>query len=201
MRLSLVQITVGPQVDKNFQKVDRFINQALSFKPDLILLPECFLFLSNLTKRSFTMDHEYILHYQNFAKINKVNLLLGSLPILDDGKVYNRSGNYVESFSTASSPEAIKMYYSQATGILSFSTQTEQQYSLYPNPAKNHFSVNGALDSETTIQIFGTNGKLVKQMSQVNEFNQIDISELSSGLYIVNIFHKGEVATEKLMVR
>ena len=31
MRLSLVQITVGPQVDKNFQKVDRFINQALSF--------------------------------------------------------------------------------------------------------------------------------------------------------------------------
>ena len=91
MRLSLVQITVGPQVDKNFQKVDRFINQALSFKPDLILLPECFLFLSNLIKRSFTMDHEYILHYQNFAKINKVNLLLGSLPILDEGKVYNRS--------------------------------------------------------------------------------------------------------------
>ena len=93
------------------------------------------------------------------------------------------------------------MYYSQATGILSFSTQTEQQYSLYPNPAKNHFSVNGALGSETTIQIFETNGKLVKQMSQVNEFNQFDISELSSGIYIVNIFHKGEVATEKLMVR
>ncbi len=117
------------------------------------------------------------------------------------GKVYNRSGNYVESFSTASSPEAIKMFYSQATGILSFSTQSKQQYSLYPNPAKNHFSVNGAFDSETTIQIFGSNGKLVKQMSQVNGFNQIDISELSSGLYIVNIFNKGEVATEKLMVR
>ena len=91
MRLSLVQVTVGPHIDKNFQKVDKFINQALSFDPDLILLPECFLFLSNLKKTSFTMDHDYILHYQNFTKINKVNLLLGSLPILDEGKVYNRS--------------------------------------------------------------------------------------------------------------
>ena len=37
------------------------------------------------------MDHEYILHYQNFAKNNKVNILLGSLPILDKDKIYNRS--------------------------------------------------------------------------------------------------------------
>ena len=91
MRLSLIQITVGPQIEKNFEKVDKFINQALSFKPNLILLPECFLFLSNIKKFSFSMDHEYILHYQNFAKQYKINLLLGSLPILDTDKVYNRS--------------------------------------------------------------------------------------------------------------
>ncbi len=91
MRLSLIQITVGPQIEKNFEKVDAFINQALIFKPNLILLPECFLFLSNFKKTSFPMDHDYILHYQYFAKKNEVNLLLGSLPILDEGKVYNRS--------------------------------------------------------------------------------------------------------------
>ena len=34
MRLSLIQITVGPQIEKNFEKVDKFINQALSFKPN-----------------------------------------------------------------------------------------------------------------------------------------------------------------------
>ena len=91
MRLSLIQITVGPQIEKNFEKVDKFINQALSFNPNLILLPECFLFLSNFKKFSFSMDHEYIFHYKNFAKQNKINLLLGSLPILDNDKVYNRS--------------------------------------------------------------------------------------------------------------
>ena len=91
MRLSLIQITVGPIIEKNFEKVDKFINQALSFKPNLILLPECFLFLSNINKFSLSMDHEYILHYQNFAKNNEVNLLLGSLPILDKDKIFNRS--------------------------------------------------------------------------------------------------------------
>ena len=75
MRLSLIQITVGPQIEKNFEKVEKFINQALSFKPNLILLPECFLFLSNIKKFSFSMDHEYILHYQNFAKKNKISTL------------------------------------------------------------------------------------------------------------------------------
>ena len=55
MRLSLIQITVGPQIEKNFKKVDKFINQALDFKPNLILLPECFLFLSNII---FAVDEE-----------------------------------------------------------------------------------------------------------------------------------------------
>ena len=91
MRLSLIQITVGPRTNENFKKVNSYIKEALSYKPDLILLPECFLFLSNIKKTTFSMDHEYIHHYQNFAKTNKTNLLLGSLPILDNEKVFNRS--------------------------------------------------------------------------------------------------------------
>ena len=67
MRLSLVQITVGPQIDKNFQKVDKFINQALSFDPDLILLPECFLFLSNLKKTSLT-SKVFRAHHASYLK-------------------------------------------------------------------------------------------------------------------------------------
>ena len=110
MRLSLIQITVGPQIEKNFEKVDKFINKALSFKPNLILLPECFLFLSNFKKFSFSMDHEYISHYQNFAKQNKINLLLGSLPILDNDKVYNRSVFINHEGSIASYYDKIHMF-------------------------------------------------------------------------------------------
>ena len=110
MRLSLIQITVGPQIEKNFEKVDKFINQALRFKPNLILLPECFLFLSNFKKFSLSMDHEYILHYQNFSKQNKINLLLGSLPILDSDKIYNRSVLINHEGSIASYYDKIHMF-------------------------------------------------------------------------------------------
>jgi len=141
MRLSLVQITVGPQVDKNFQKVDRFINQALSFKPDLILLPECFLFLSNLTKTSFAMDHEYILHYQNFAKVNKVNLLLGSLPILDEGKVYNRSILINQEGSISSYYDKIHMF----DVILKNNEEYKESDTYTPGSSLRSVEINGEL--------------------------------------------------------
>ena len=141
MRLSLVQITVGPQVDKNFQKVDRFINQALSFKPDLILLPESFLFLSNLTKTSFTMDHEYILHYQNFAKINKVNLLLGSLPILDEDKVYNRSILINQEGNISSYYDKIHMF----DVILKNNEEYKESDTYTPGSSLRSMEINGEL--------------------------------------------------------
>ena len=90
MRLSLVQITVGSQVEKTLKKLITISIKRSIYKPDLILLPGSVLFLSNV-KKSFTMDHEYILHYQNFAKKNKIKKILGSLPILNRSKVYNRS--------------------------------------------------------------------------------------------------------------
>ena len=74
------------------------------------MLPECFLFLSNIKKFSFPIDHEYILHYQNFAKHNKINLLLGSLPILDKDKVYNRSVLINHEGSIASYYDKIHMF-------------------------------------------------------------------------------------------
>ena len=141
MRLSLVQVTVGPHIDKNFQKVDKFINQALSFDPDLILLPECFLFLSNLKKTSFTMDHDYILHYQKFTKINKVNLLLGSLPILDEGKVYNRSILINQEGSISSYYDKIHMF----DVILKNNEQYRESDTYTPGSSLKSMKINGEL--------------------------------------------------------
>jgi predicted amidohydrolase len=141
MRLSLVQITVGPHIDKNFQKVDKFINQALSFDPDLILLPECFLFLSNLKKTSFTMDHDYILHYQKFTKINKVNLLLGSLPILDKGKVYNRSILINQEGSISSYYDKIHMF----DVILKNNEEYRESDTYTPGSSLKSMKINGDL--------------------------------------------------------
>ena len=67
------------------------IARALILNPDFILLPECFLFLSNKSKISLDMHHFSIEYFKEFSKINKLHLLLGSLPITENDKLYNRS--------------------------------------------------------------------------------------------------------------
>ncbi len=91
MKVALIQITIGSNFDENFEKSKNFLRDSLISNPDFILLPECFLFLSNKLKILIEMDHECIKYFKNFSKINKVYLLLGSLPITENDKLFNRS--------------------------------------------------------------------------------------------------------------
>jgi len=93
------------------------------------------------------------------------------------------------------------MNYNQTTGILAFSTKENISFSVYPNPATNQFSVDAELSTETVIQILNYKGQLVKEVHQLNASNQIDISNLSSGIYFVNLRTNNTVSTQKLMVK
>ena len=91
MKVALIQITVGSNFDENFEKSKKFLNDSLALNPDFILLPECFLFLSSKSKILIDMHHHSIEYFKKFSKINKLHLLLGSLPITENDKLYNRS--------------------------------------------------------------------------------------------------------------
>lgn len=62
---------------------------------------------------------------------------------------------------------------------------------LYPNPNNGSFSINLGLDviSDVNINIFDTQGKLVYKSVSNNSIIDIDLSELSKGLYIVKAFN------------
>lgn len=91
MKVSLIQFTAGSDFDENYLKSKKFLQDSLNSNPDFILLPECFLFLSNKRKINLRMNDTSIKSFCNFSKENKVYLLLGSLPITDNKKLYNRS--------------------------------------------------------------------------------------------------------------
>ena len=91
MKLSLIQLTVGPCFEENFKKSQKLITQSLQSEPDFILFPEHFLFLSNKKKISFDLKHHAIDFFKEFAIKYKVNILLGSLPINENNKIFNRS--------------------------------------------------------------------------------------------------------------
>ncbi len=117
------------------------------------------------------------------------------------GKVYDRAGSYVSSFATASSPEVIGMYYSQVTGLLSFYDRKESSFSIYPNPANNFISIDTDVTEQVRVQILNYKGQVVKEESLVNVSSQINVSDLSSGIYFVNILINDSVSTEKLIIR
>ena len=95
MKLALIQLTVENDINENFTKVKKFLNEATTNKPDFILLPECFLFLSNhkdeIIKNALPIDSTYMNYFKQFAKENKILLLLGSLATRTADKIYNCS--------------------------------------------------------------------------------------------------------------
>ena len=95
MKISLIQFTVEEDIEENFSKVKKFLNKALGENPDFILLPECFLFLSSnpikIKDNALDLNSSYIKFFKDFAKINNLFLLLGSLTIKESNKIFNYS--------------------------------------------------------------------------------------------------------------
>jgi len=117
------------------------------------------------------------------------------------GKVYNRAGGYLNSFATASAPEAIGIYYNQITGIFSFSENRESSISIYPNPAVDYFSISNKWSDKTSIQILNLKGQIVKQIDTANFSVAIDVSDLNQGVYFVNLFMDNQMVTKKLIIQ
>jgi hypothetical protein len=72
--------------------------------------------------------------------------------------------------------------------------------SMYPNPVSgNVLNFSSAANGEMNVQIFDILGKEVKNTQVMN--NQVNISGLNTGVYIVKITEANKTATRKLIVR
>lgn len=91
------------------------------------------------------------------------------------------------------------------TGLEKILTQTSVH--LFPNPTNSEFSLsfNTKSDDAYTIAIYSLGGKLIKDFGLTNTtsgaFNQsFNISELSSGIYLVKLSSKNESVYKKLSI-
>lgn len=73
------------------------------------------------------------------------------------------------------------------------------EFSVYPNPASDIVSINSPNDlSQTTITIINSQGILVESFDSNN--NQVDVSNLSPGVYFVNMISNFGQATRRLVI-
>ena len=69
----------------------------------------------------------------------------------------------------------------------------DEGINIYPNPVKNYFQVSNIEYNISSVEIFSITGEMVNS-SQASNNSIIDISELSSGVYLVKIYIRDQAA-------
>jgi len=89
--------------------------------------------------------------------------------------------------------------YSLENKILDSPTNDLTEIVISPNPANNFFYVNG-ITNTSSIKIVSIDGSLVKAIENVMPASKIDINDLPTGLYLLNVFDEGTIKFSKLMI-
>ncbi len=116
----------------------------------------------------------------------------GPVSLVDsDGLViYSTSGNYGSGESTN---------FSTTGNPLSINDNDINQVVLYPNPS--YGIVNVLTNSPVSISVFDITGKLVNSIEEVNNGENIDLSTLQAGMYLVKINDGINQQTQKLIIK
>lgn len=70
------------------------------------------------------------------------------------------------------------------TGLIK---ETKTTIKISPNPVKESFTLNGSITGKVNVQIYSTNGQLMKEQSIDSPEEKIYINKLPSGIYLVKI--------------
>ena len=81
-------------------------------------------------------------------------------------------------------------------------TNTDNNISVYPNPAKDFVKVSTDNGQQTTVKIYNTVGMLVGTRLATSATNEIEInvSEYNPGIYFINISNEESNVTKKIVV-
>ena len=92
MKITLIQMESDGNRKENEEKTFKYLNKAIKDFPDIICLSELFLSWGK-DFNSGIIDIDGIEIYQEFAKNNKVNLILGSVALKNKNKNSNKTTN------------------------------------------------------------------------------------------------------------
>jgi len=74
-------------------------------------------------------------------------------------------------------------------------------FSIYPNPIKDgYFMLNTKDNDARKIEIFDVLGKKVFESIISGKRNQVNVTNLTQGIYILNVIHNDKAASKKLLV-
>ena len=78
--------------------------------------------------------------------------------------------------------------------VLDIESAEEANIAIFPNPVRDMLTVNG--ENVKNVEIIDVNGRVVLNS---NRAGQIDMSELSDGVYMVRVMSENGVSTKKIV--
>jgi hypothetical protein len=86
--------------------------------------------------------------------------------------------------------------------VASVKNNSIEGFATYPNPVTNNrFTISSNSNDEKELVIFNVLGKKVLTSSFLGTKSTIDVSTISSGIYILKVTEDGKTATKKLVIR
>ena len=126
---------------------------------------------------------------------NTNTLLLENLSVNDEGTYILKVSNTLATELILESHDVIVNV--SGVGIID---NDITDFRIYPNPVKDKLCIQKALTSETThITIFNTSGMIVRNIDSRSEHIQLNVSDLPSGIYLINIIQNGEALSKKFI--
>ncbi|TGV04117.1 T9SS type A sorting domain-containing protein [Flavivirga rizhaonensis] len=86
------------------------------------------------------------------------------------------------------------------SSVLNIEENAFNKTSIFPNPASSIVRISSPTDALTQIRIFNALGKVVHQ-SEVRLNNDIDVSNLKSGIYILSAISDRQSISKKLVIK
>ncbi len=86
------------------------------------------------------------------------------------------------------------------TEPLALEEELATSFKIYPNPTSDLIQFEGISDHNNTIRIFDMQGKIVLQQEHVDANTKVDLSQLSVGVYQVEMNNGKDRKTEKLII-
>lgn len=78
---------------------------------------------------------------------------------------------------------------------------TEQTVSVYPNPATSILNVVLSTEMPATISLIDISGKIVDTIDTDSKRIRIDVSDLSSGLYVISVNQNGKHFSKRVLIK
>jgi len=129
--------------------------------------------------------------------------------VISDGECFDYELPIVIAEPAGDEADPLQYYYLRGVGFdqadFSISIGLEEveaglEFDIYPNPSTDFISIRGIANRMVDITVFDLQGRFIESKTNVSSNNRFDVSQLNTGIYLIQVESEGITSSRKLVV-